>query len=498
MGGIPLAANNLQPQPDMGANIQRLLALKSMMQGQQVQQGQIQEQQQNLQLTQQKVQDQKAVMEHMAQNPNDTFADAATALKGKISLPAYTNLLDTDASIRQKHAAATEAELGNFQKVHDAQQKVYSNVAGLSDEDLTKQWPAISQEFNSIPGNNAKIDPNQPLTQKQLQDHGVALGLQEAYLKQEQDKRKETAETTEAQQKGEEAAQGAAAKKQEALWYQLHPQAGAPGVAPETATAADWLAKNPGKGLSDFLVWKAQHSPTLLMQGGFGGANDPAVDLVGQNKMDLATALQRVGPAGKDAFLKNLSAKYPDFNQANFGIEKKVGESFTSGTYSQQLNAINTAREHMQTFKSLASALDNGDSQALNKLGNAWQEQFGSAAPTNFKLARDAFAGEVGKSLAGAGVTQGDRNKVEEAINGSESPKQLIGAAETADALLAGKQTALKQTYTQGKSAQPNFGTSAAPKTLTQAQIQQAAKDHGVSIIEATRQARAAGYTVNP
>jgi hypothetical protein len=33
-------------------------------------------------------------------------------------------------------------------------------------------------------------------------------------------------------------------------------------------------------------------------------------------------------------------------------------------------------------------------------------------------------------------------------------------------------------------------------KTLTQAQIQMAAKDHNVSVEEATRQAKAAGYTI--
>ena len=124
----------------------------------------------------------------------------------------------------------------------------------------------------------------------------------------------------------------------------------------------------------------------------------------------------------------------------------------------------------MQTFKSLATALQNGDTQALNKIKNAWQEQFGSAAPTNFELARDAFAGEVGKSLAGANVTQGDRNKVDETIKKSESPAQLIGAAETADQLLAGKQNALKKTYEQGKQGKPNFGDqqTETPKPTTQ------------------------------
>src|SRR6185312_6882513 len=160
----------------------------------------------------------------------------------------------------------------------------------------------------------------------------------------------------------------------------------------------------------------------------------------------------------KQALLAEVKGIKPDFNSGDFTVEQKVKEAFTSGTYSQQLNAINTAREHMQTFKALASALQNGDTQGINRLSNAWKTQFGSDAPTNFALARDAFSGEVGKALAGAGVTQGDRNKVEEAINAAESPKQLLGAANTADALLAGKQNALQQTFQQGTKAKPNFG----------------------------------------
>jgi hypothetical protein len=38
----------------------------------------------------------------------------------------------------------------------------------------------------------------------------------------------------------------------------------------------------------------------------------------------------------------------------------------------------------------------------------------------------------------------------------------------------------------------------AAPKSLSMAQIQQAAKDHNVSVEEATKQAKAAGYVVQP
>lgn len=195
-----------------------------------------------------------------------------------------------------------------------------------------------------------------------------------------------------------------------------------------------------------------------MMYGPGQGGSSAMVDMVGSGDMDLTTALSRIPFSQKQTFVNELAAKYPQYSQAQYGVQKALQTSFTSGTYSQNLNAINTARQHMKTFEDTATALQNGDTQALNKLGNAWNEQFGSPAPTNFGIARDVFAAEVGKALAGAGVTEGDRQQVQESIKSSESPAQLLGAAKTADSLLSGKQQALKQTYEQGKKGQPNFG----------------------------------------
>jgi hypothetical protein len=139
-------------------------------------------------------------------------------------------------------------------------------------------------------------------------------------------------------------------------------------------------------------------------------------------------------------------------------------KAFTSGPQGQQLTAIQTAREHMSTFKQTADALDNGDVTALNRMAQALNTQFGSDKATNFAIAKEAFAGEVGKALAGANVGVSDRNELREKILASSSPEQLKGFADTADQLLAGKQKALQESYTKAMQGQPNFG---APKPIT-------------------------------
>ena len=160
----------------------------------------------------------------------------------------------------------------------------------------------------------------------------------------------------------------------------------------------------------------------------------------------------------KQSLLSEVKSINPNFNSGDFSVEQKAKEAFTSGAYSQQLNAINTAREHMKTFSSLADALDNGNIQALNKIGNTLGVQFGSDKATNFKIAAQAFGGEVGKAFDGAGVTQGEREQAQAAFNPNMSPSQFRGAVNTVDALLAGKQNALKQTFSQSQQAKPNFG----------------------------------------
>lgn len=179
---------------------------------------------------------------------------------------------------------------------------------------------------------------------------------------------------------------------------------------------------------------------------------------VGTGQLDYASVVSRMTPAAKQNFTGALLAFNPNFNQAQYGTQAATQRAFTSGQYSQQLNSLNTAIEHMKTFNQMADALNNNNVQALNKLGNTVNTEFGSDAATNFNIAKQAFSGEVGKAFAGANVGEGDRKALADQITAASSPAQLRGAAKTAQSLLEGKRTALQQTYQSGMAGQPNFG----------------------------------------
>jgi hypothetical protein len=453
LGNIPLPALSIRPpeQPDMMANMSKLMMLKNALGQQQLQQqglqtAQLENQQRQMDVDSTKA-FQKAYME--AQGDPDKTAQLAAKYGAKPDA-----LLSWKTAVNAQKIQAMDLvakQGGEAKRQADLMQGAHDQIAALPAEQRQAAWPQALQQLSQQGVDISKSPANYPGDQAfQMLGFGIKSHAQqiEEALKAE--------ETAKNKAQAAEANAATGEKQTAADWYKAH--GGAPGVPVEAQQQADWLSKNKGKTASDFLVWKAQHSPSMLLQGNFGQQGDPMIDMVGQGRVDLATALQRVGPGAKDAFLKQLDAKYPGYSQATYGVEKKVEEKFTSGNVSDQLMAINTAREHMKTFRSLADALDNTDVQALNKLGNAFGVQFGSDKATNFRIAAQAFGGEVGKAFDGAGVVAGEREQAEKNFNDAMAKGQFKGAIETVDKLLAGKQKSAKETYEQNKQGKPNFG----------------------------------------
>lgn len=233
--------------------------------------------------------------------------------------------------------------------------------------------------------------------------------------------------------------------------------------------------------------------------GNYGAAGDPMIDMVGQNRIDLATAMQRVPPAAKEKFLNNLAQAYPEYQQQVYVTRQALMKSATSGDIGKNVTAFNTAIAHANQLSQAASALDNSDMPTLNKIGNALGYQFGSDKTTNFNVIKNALSGEISKVFKGGEATDAEIKAVQEPFSAANSPAQLKGAIDNAIHLMNSKRDALQQQYQQGLQGKPNFGGSnpgGGGKTLSMAAIQQAAKDHGVSVDEAKRQAQAAGYTI--
>lgn len=125
----------------------------------------------------------------------------------------------------------------------------------------------------------------------------------------------------------------------------------------------------------------------------------------------------------------------------------KAVKDFSTGVQGRQVNAFNTAIDHLATMDKLADALANNDIKAFNAIGNAFARQTGSAAPSNFDTAKNIVASEVAKAVAGSNMALKDREEIRDQILASSSPEQLKGVTATLKQLLGGQLKSLSLQY---------------------------------------------------
>jgi hypothetical protein len=161
---------------------------------------------------------------------------------------------------------------------------------------------------------------------------------------------------------------------------------------------------------------------------------------VADHKVDLKTEFSRMTAPDKAKVQAEIKKTNPDFSMESYDAEHKVIQSYTSGKDHTTINKIDTATDHLATYKELAQAFKSGDSRLINQAKAKWVDQFGGAAPGNLELAGQLVADEVNNAAVGAGGGGvGERGELKERFSPSNSPDQAIGAADTATKLLAGK-----------------------------------------------------------
>ena len=122
-------------------------------------------------------------------------------------------------------------------------------------------------------------------------------------------------------------------------------------------------------------------------------------------------------------------------------------KAFSTGKQGQQVNAFNTAIDHLGTMDKLSDALQNGDVKAFNALGNTIARQTGQPAPTNFDAAKQIVTAEVIKAVVASGGGVTERQEAERNFAAANSPAQLKGLINTYQDLLGGQLKSLNLQY---------------------------------------------------
>jgi hypothetical protein len=450
MGGIPLAALAVQQPPSPLDQASKIMALQRGVQQQQLGAQELQQQKYNFGATQ-------AINE---------------AYKGAVTVDSNGQpKFDTEALTKSLSTAGYGSEVPtilkhvtDFQKSQADLQKTNTDIADTKQKMQVQQTDMLGSVGAAIKA--ANYDPgladtflqhfelNNPQSKQEVDQVRQQIQQNPGMVKQAADnwiaaspKQRELA----AQE------QTAGARAQGATTSAAEFQAKLPGGPLNRVQQDIQVATNPQVQAGKIAVAGAEAKARAQANAG-APATDPAVDMVGQGRMDYATATGRYPPLARQAFDKELAARYPQYNQMNYGVEKKVQQEFTSGDAAKSLTAFNTAIQHATQAQQAANALDNGDVRTLNKIGNALGVEIGSDKVTNFNAIKSALTGEVSKVFKGGQATDAEIKEVQGPLNAANSPAQLHGALDTVIHLMNSKRDALKAQYEAGKKGQPNFG----------------------------------------
>lgn len=150
-----------------------------------------------------------------------------------------------------------------------------------------------------------------------------------------------------------------------------------------------------------------------------------------------------------------------------FAGATKAVSAFDSGSQGNATRALNVGVAHIGSLEELVPALQNGNTQVINRINNWFKTQTGSAAPTNFDAVRDIAGDEIVKAALGAGVSGAlaDREEIRHRLSRASSPEQLAGAIAEYKNLLGGQMRGLRQQY-ESSTGLHDFDKKLFPETI--------------------------------
>lgn len=176
-----------------------------------------------------------------------------------------------------------------------------------------------------------------------------------------------------------------------------------------------------------------------------------------QSQADIANAIATYkmqlpsGFALRSPFWQGVMAQVyqinPQYSAVNYNKINKAVSAFAVGKQGDTVRSLNVAAYHLQTFREMAAALGNNDVRLFNQIGQEYNRQTGLPAPTSFAAVKQIISNEVLKATGGSigGVT--DRKDLQDDLDKSNSPQQLMDVADKLTALIAGQFKGFKRQY---------------------------------------------------
>lgn len=136
-----------------------------------------------------------------------------------------------------------------------------------------------------------------------------------------------------------------------------------------------------------------------------------------------------------------------DYNEQNYQASQRAYTNFTAGPEARTMRSLNVATDHLDTLRSAAAALGNGNFTLANNILQRYREATGSPIPTNFDSIKQAVSSEIAKVVVGGQTALQDRDEMSNRAARSQSPDQLNGIFDGFTKLMGGQMKGLRQQY---------------------------------------------------
>jgi len=206
--------------------------------------------------------------------------------------------------------------------------------------------------------------------------------------------------------------------------------------------ANDWIKKNPGKTLSDFLQWKTTIMPRFETSPAGGGTLSPAALDQAAEKYYQTGELPPMGMGASASITRRQimdrsAVLHPEGALAANSAEFKANESSLEGlqkNFDQVTAFENTAGKNLDQFLTTAAkVVDSGSPWISEPLRSINKGMLGSADQAAFNAARATALTEISKVLnssnASGVLSDSARQEVSQLIGPDASLKQIVSAA---------------------------------------------------------------------
>jgi hypothetical protein len=182
----------------------------------------------------------------------------------------------------------------------------------------------------------------------------------------------------------------------------------------------------------------------VVAGGGMDENSERTAQAIASGQLPAPTGMALLNPKNQ-RILGRVMEINPSYDATTVDAKKKAARDFTSGPQGNALRSFAVAGDHLAQLDKLVDAMNNGDIQLVNKLGNAYSQQTGNPAVTNFDAAKEIVGKEVVKAIVAGGGGVEERRELSRLLDEAKSPRQLKGVISQFTALMGAQHEALLQ-----------------------------------------------------